>query len=182
MNLLWDTNDWTLIGSTSYMTSNSLQEIVAYGTMSLRVGPIHSTCIPWPGWILSIDNFCVIHVACADPESFVGGGSNSDNVCLSFRWRFAGVTTMTDGLAALWFSMGPSPPPSRWFKLLSVPRRWFCCWWSVVWYASHWLWGLCVYLWFILHYFASFLDSQSSWRGRKSLLLCFYCLTDVLLL
>ena len=35
---------------------------------------------------------------------------------------------------------------------------------------------------FGVHYFVSFLVLQSSWIGRKSWLLYFYCLTDVLLL
>ena len=33
-----------------------------------------------------------------------------------------------------------------------------------------------------MHYFASFLVLQSSWRGWESWLLCFYCFSDVLLL
>ena len=33
-----------------------------------------------------------------------------------------------------------------------------------------------------MHYFMSFLVLQSSRRGRESLLLCYYCLLDVLLL
>ena len=35
---------------------------------------------------------------------------------------------------------------------------------------------------FAMHYFVSILVLQSSWRGRESWLLCYYCLTDVLLL
>ena len=60
------------------MTSHSLQEIVPYGTMSLRVGPIHSapflfdyeSCFP----ITPTIGACLIHVACTYPESFVRGG------------------------------------------------------------------------------------------------------------
>ena len=57
--------------------------------------------------------------------------------------------------------------------LLSILRRWFCCCWSVVWCASHWLWGFCVCLCFVVQYFVSFLVLQSSYRGRESWLLCF---------
>ena len=32
-----------------------------------------------------------------------------------------------------------------------------------------------------MHYFMSFLVSQSSWSGRENWLLCFYCLLDVTL-
>ena len=32
-----------------------------------------------------------------------------------------------------------------------------------------------------MHYFVSFLVLESSWRGSESWLLCFYCLSDVLL-
>ena len=71
------------------------------------------------------------------------------------------------------------PPPPQWLRLLSVLRRWFCCCWSVVWCASHWLWGLCVCLCFVLHYFVSSLVLQPSWTGRESWLLCFHCLTHV---
>ena len=38
--------------------------------------------------------------------------------------------------------------------------------------------GLC----FGMHYFVSFLDLPLSWCGREIWLLCFYCLSDVLLL
>ena len=44
------------------------------------------------------------------------------------------------------------------------------------------LWVFCVCLCFGMHYFAPFLVLQPSWRGRESWLLCFYCLTDILLL
>ena len=46
--------------------------------------------------------------------------------------------------------------------------------------TSHCLLGFCVGLCLGMHYFVSFLVLQSSWRGRESWLLCFYCLSDVL--
>ena len=42
--------------------------------------------------------------------------------------------------------------------------------------------GFCVCLCFVVHYFVSFLVLQSSLTVRESWLLCFYCLTGVLLL
>ena len=48
--------------------------------------------------------------------------------------------------------------------------------------TSHCLWEFCVGLCFGMHYFMPFLVLQSSWWGRESRLLCFYCLLDVLLL
>ena len=42
------------------------------------------------------------------------------------------------------------------------------------------MWEFCVCLCFVMHYFVSILVLQSSWRGRESWLLCYYCLTDVL--
>ena len=42
------------------------------------------------------------------------------------------------------------------------------------------MWEFCVCLCFVMHYFVSILVLQSSWR--ESLLLCYYCLTDLLLL
>ena len=48
--------------------------------------------------------------------------------------------------------------------------------------TSYCLWGFCVGLCFGMHCFMSFLVSQSSWRGRESWLLCFYCHLDVVLL
>ena len=44
------------------------------------------------------------------------------------------------------------------------------------------MWEFSVCLCFVMHYFVSILVLQSSWRGRESWLLCYYCLTDVLLL
>ena len=46
--------------------------------------------------------------------------------------------------------------------------------------TGHCVWGFCVC--FVMYYFVSSLVLQSSWRGRESWLLCFYYLTDVLLI
>ena len=78
----------------------------------------------------------------------------------------------------------------EWFKflwrlcvtLLFVLSRWFCCCWFIVLCTSHCLWEFCVCICFVKHYFVSILVLQSSWRGRESWLLCYYRLTDVLLL
>ena len=81
-----------------------------------------------------------------------------------------------------------SPPHPQWLRLMSVLRRCFCCCWSVVWCAIHWLWGLCFCLCFVVHYCVSFLVLQSSLTGRESWLLCsyvswmsFYCKCSVTL-
>ena len=42
--------------------------------------------------------------------------------------------------------------------------------------------GFCACLCFVMHCFVSILVLQPSWRGRESWLLCYYFLTDVLLL
>ena len=42
------------------------------------------------------------------------------------------------------------------------------------------MWEFCVCLCFVMHYVVSILVLQSSWRGRESWLLFYYCLTDVL--
>ena len=44
------------------------------------------------------------------------------------------------------------------------------------------IYKFCVNLCFVMYYFVSILDLQSSCRGRESLMFCYYCLTDVLLL
>ena len=72
-----------------------------------------------------------------------------------------------------------SPPPPQWLRLLSVLRQWSCCCWSIVLCTSHCLWEFCGCLCFVMHYFVSTLILQSSWRGRESWLLRYYCLTDV---
>ena len=54
--------------------------------------------------------------------------------------------------------------------------------WFIVWCTSHCLWDFCVCRCFVMHYCVPILVFQSSWRGRESLFLCYYCLTDVLLL
>ena len=70
----------------------------------------------------------------------------------------------------------------KWLRLLSVLRQWFCWWWSIVKCASHCLWEFCVCLCFVMYYFVSVLVMQSFERGKKRLLLCYNCLTDVLFL
>ena len=67
----------------------------------------------------------------------------------------------------------------QWLRLLSVVRQCFCCCWFVVYCCSH----LGVYLFipcFVVQCYVSFLDLQSTWRGRESWLLYFICLPDVL--
>ena len=69
----------------------------------------------------------------------------------------------------------------RWLRLLSgLRQRFYYCWYIVL-CTSHCLWGFCVGLCFGMYYFMFFLLLQS-WRERESCLLCFYCLSDVLLL
>ena len=44
------------------------------------------------------------------------------------------------------------------------------------------MWEFCVCLCIVMHYAVFILILQSSWRGKESWLLCYYCLTDVLIL
>ena len=80
------------------------------------------------------------------------------------------------GVRCITFGSEPSSIFS--LMLLSVLRRWFCCCLSVVWCASHWLWGFCVCLCFVLHYFVSIILKRK--RELVALLLLSYgCLVTL---
>ena len=65
----------------------------------------------------------------------------------------------------------------RWLRLLSVLRRWFCCYWLFVYCFSH-CGSLCCSM-FCCTFFMSILVLQSSWWGKESWLLCLICLPGV---
>ena len=51
-------------------------------------------------------------------------------------------------------------------RLLSVLRRWFCCYVFIVWCCSHCLWGLVLEPCIFLQYFVSFSALEPSSLGR----------------
>ena len=67
----------------------------------------------------------------------------------------------------------------RWLRLLSVLRRWFCCWWLFVFVYCNSIVGAVFVLCFVVRNFISILVLQSSWWGRESRLLCLICLLGV---
>ena len=63
--------------------------------------------------------------------------------------NFVGSTTTESRAKFCTSKMYLCIPLPRWLSMLHAVRRWFCCCWSVVWCASHWLWGFCVCLCFV---------------------------------
>ena len=76
----------------------------------------------------------------------------------------------------------PPPPPPRWLMLLSILWRWFCCWLFIILWTSHWWCGFHVGLCFCIRScYVPFLVCNHIDK-EESVLTCFYCLSDVLLL
>ena len=80
------------------------------------------------------------------------------------RWRFCAGT------------MHLTPPPPQGLRLLSDLRWWFCCCWSIVLCTSHWLWGFCVCLWFVMLCFKIYVHSYHLEEEEKAICFAFIVL------
>ena len=108
------------------------------------------------------------------------------------RFFYYSLSSRTVATHAIWIQfiglrkigaskMHLSPPPC---SLGCCPFKCggsFGCW-SIVLCTSHCLLGIYVGLCFGMHTFMLFLVLQLYWRGKERWLLCFYCLSDALLL
>ena len=74
----------------------------------------------------------------------------------------------------------PPPPPLQWLGHLSILGRWFCCCWSIAYCCSHCLWGFCVWSFFCYSVLCVLLVLQPPLWGKKSRLLYFNRVPDVL--